>query len=169
MTPKPFHVRVARDDDAEQLYSLIRESEAEWSVAPRNYDKVRGIIHLAVDRTPLVDADGSPVMRPIFGVVDGDLGIEGCCGLYPTQQWDSDAQYLRGFFLYVHAACRRSTHAKSLLQFGNWFADRAGMSLIWELLHPDRTEAKARLFARQATQIGALFIHEPAAEEALAA
>lgn len=161
-------VRIARQQDTERLFALIVESENEWTLAPRNYDRVRAAIALAVDRSPLVDVDGSPVMRPAFGVVDGPLGIEGACGLCPAQHWDSDATYLRGFFLYVHVACRRSTHAKMLIQFGNWFADMAAMPLIWELLHPTRTEAKGRLLARQASPVGGLFMHQPKCE-ALAA
>lgn len=154
--------RLARQEDAERLFALIVSSEDEWTLAPRNYDRIRAVIALAVDRSPLVDLDGMPVMRPAFGVIEGEMGIEGACGLHPTQPWDSDALYLRGFFLFVHPACRRSTHAKMLIHFGHQFADMAQMELIWELLHPERTEAKARLFARHAPSVGGLYRHEPA-------
>jgi hypothetical protein len=160
--------RLARPADAERLFALIVSSEDEWTLAPRNYDRIRAVLDLALDRSQLLDLDGMPVMRPAFGVIEGEMGIEGACGLHPTQPWDSDALYLRGFFLYVHQACRRSTHAKMLIHFGHQFADVAQMTLIWELLHPERTEAKAKLFARQAPSVGGLYRHEPL-RQALAA
>jgi hypothetical protein len=160
--------RLARPEDADRLFALIVGSEDEWALLPRSYDKVRSVIELAVDRSPLFDLDGTRIMRPAFGVIDGGMGIEGACGLYPTQPWDSNALYLRGFVLYVHKACRRSTHAKALIQFGNTFGDVAGMPVVWEQLHPERTEAKCRLLGRQAKPIGGLFMHEPK-REALAA
>jgi hypothetical protein len=165
MTPKPLHARIAKPTDAEHLFALVVESENEWALSGRSYDRVRAVIALAVDRSPLVDVDGSPMMRPAFGVIDGPLGIEAGCGIYPTQPWDSDQTYLRGFWLYVHAACRKTTHAKSLLQFGNWFSDVSGMPLVWELLHPEKVQAKMALFSRSGgTLVGGLFIHEPSAE-----
>ncbi|HEX3587805.1 MAG TPA: hypothetical protein VH024_17530 [Candidatus Angelobacter sp.] len=143
------------------MFSLIVASGREWALGSQNHDKVRAVIALGVDTTSLHDPDGGPLMRPIFGVIDGPMGIEGMCGLYPMQQWDSDDLYLRGFFFFVRVECRRSTHAKSLLQFGNWFSDRSEMPLVWEMLNPQHTVEKAKLFARHANLAGYLFMHQP--------
>jgi hypothetical protein len=165
MKPKPAIARIAKPSDADGLFALIVESEKECSLGARNYDRVREVIEFAVDRSPLFDMDGLPVMRPAFGVIDGPLGIEAGCGIYPTQPWDSDNTYLRGFWHYVHVSCRKTPHGKTLLQFGNWFSDIAGMPLVWDLLHPEQFQAKMGLFSRSGgTLVGGLFIHEPPAE-----
>lgn len=157
MTDRPADVRVARTGDEELLFALIRASDDEWALAPRNYDKVRAVLHMATN------AEAAGVATPRFGVIEGAHGMEGAVGLYPTQPWDSDAHYLRAFFLYVAPEHRRSTHARHLIEFSKWFGERAGLPVVFELLHPERTEAKARLFARQAKPVGGLYMHEVAA------
>ena len=108
MTPRPPNVRIARQGDAERLLALVVESATECASGQRDYAKVEAIIGLALDRTPLFDDEGVSIQRPIFGVIDGPDAIEGACGLYPTQPWDSSDHYLRGFFHYVGRAYRPS-------------------------------------------------------------
>lgn len=160
-TPKPENVEIATEKDAAGLLKLIQESDRELAIVTRNYDKVRDVIGLAVDRTPLVDADGAQVFRPVFGVITADGAVEAACGLFPTQPWDSQEFYLRGFFLYVSNASRRSTHAKSLLQFSNWFGDRTAMTVVWEVLNCRALDERSRLFSRHAMPFGGFFIHRP--------
>lgn len=117
----------------------------------RDPDKIRGVIWSAI-------ADTSP-SRPRFGVVSGPSVIEGAIGLFPTEPWNSSDIYIRAFFHFVHPLYRKSRHAVDLAQFGKWFADLAGVPLVFELLHPERTEAKERLYGRQATRVGGLFLH----------
>ena len=135
MTPQPADVRLARPGDEELLFALVRASDDEWTLMPRSYDKVRAVVRMATS------SEVSPDAQPRFGVIDGPHGIEAAIGLYPTQPWDSDAHYLRAFFLYVAPDCRRSTHAKHLMQFAKWFGELAALPVVFELLHPERTEA----------------------------
>lgn len=160
-TPKPENVEIATEKDAGALLELIQESDRELAIVTRNYDKVRDVIGLAVDRTPLVDEDGATMFRPVFGVITTESTVEAACGLYPTQPWDSLEFYLRGFFLYVSNAARRSTHAKSLLQFSNWFGDRSKMPVVWEVLNSRALDERSRLFSRHAIPFGGFFIHRP--------
>lgn len=160
---KPINVRVAGMGDVEPLLVLIRESDDEAGLAPRDLGKVREIVGLAVDRQPLLDVDGTPLMRPVFGIVDGPNGVEAACGLYPTEPWDSWNFYLRGFYFHVRLESRHSSHAKSLQQFANWFGDRTGMAVVWEVLNCRRFDERDRMFSRYATPFGGLFIHRAVA------
>ena len=162
MTPKPTEVRLARHGDEELLFALICESDEEWSLGPRDDEKVRDVIGMATM--------GGPPPRPVFGVVPGPSILEGAVGMFPTEPWNSTEPYIRVFFHFVNPMYRRSRHAVHLAQFAKWFGDCAGLPVIFELLHPERTEAKAALYRRQAAPIGGLFIHgTPAAAKAAAA
>lgn len=152
MTPKPSTVRLARAGDEELLIALICASDEEWSLGSRDLNKIRGVIWASI-------ADTADPARPRFGVISGPSVIEGAIGLQPTEPWNSSDPYIHSFFHFVHPLYRKSRHAVDLAQFGKWFADLAGMRLILELLHPERTEAKERLYGRQATRVGGLFMH----------
>lgn len=154
MSERPTNVRLAKPTDAELLFALVRAADEEWSFGDRDDDKVRDAIWLATSR-------GEPP-RPIFGVIEGANIIEGAVGLYPTERWNSRTQYLSGFFHFVHPLHRKSSSGKDLMRFGEWFADTVGMPLVWELLHPERTDAKVLLYERRATRIGGLFLYGPA-------
>lgn len=174
MTPKPSSVRIATERDADELFALTWMSPDEWTLTPRSSDKVRRVVNLATMRS-----DVPAMQRPTFGVIDGEHGLAGGVGLFPTTTWDSEHYYLRCFFLYVHPSARRSvaqaqvgrpsltapnSHARHLFEFANWFGDRAGLTVIFELLHLQRIEAKVRLAKRHGAMVGGLFMHEPPAE-----
>lgn len=149
---KPINVRLARQGDEELLFALICASDEEWSLGSRDADKIRGVIHSAT--TPV----GLPP-RPLFGVIEGPTGLEGAIGMFPTEPWNSSDLYIRAFFHFVHPLYRKSRHAVHLTEFAKWFGETAGMPVIFELLHPERTEAKARMYERQAQRVGGLFMH----------
>ncbi len=159
---KPPNVSLATAADAFGLLVLIQESDQEQAFSTRDYGKVREVVDLASDRTPLLEADGTAFMRPIFGVIKVDGVMDGACGLFPTQPWDSWETYLRGFFLFVREKHRdKEPHAKNLLQWANWFADRSHMPVVWEALNSRTLDERSRLFLRHASPLGGLFIHRP--------
>jgi hypothetical protein len=151
MTVKPDTVRLAKAGDQELLFALACASDDEWCMGERDDDKVRHVIRLAIE--------GGPPPRPVFGVIRGRSIIEGAIGLYPTEPWNSADPYLRAFFHFVHPEYRKSRHAVHLTEFAKWFAEKAGLPVVLELLHPERTEAKERMYGRQAKRIGGLYIH----------
>lgn len=159
MISKPQDVRLARHGDEELLFALIRASDDEWSMGARDDDKVRGVIGNA--------CNASAPPRPMFGVIQGPLIIEGAIGLFPTEPWNSSDLYLRAFFHFVHPLHRQSKHAVHLVHFAQWFGERAGLRVVFELLHPERTAGKARFYSRHARPIGGLYVHDVtlAAEE----
>lgn len=156
MTPKPTDVRMAKSGDEDLLFALVCTSGDEWSMGSQDTGKVRNVIGLATST--------APPPRPVFGVIPGKTMIEGAVGMFPTEPWNSSAPYIRVFFHYVHPDCRRSRHAVHLAEFAKWFGELTSMPVLFELLHPERTEAKARMYGRQATAIGGLYMHDvPAA------
>lgn len=184
MTVKPPRVRIAGTRDADELFALVWMDDAEWALTTRSSEKVRRVVDLATTREDTIGPDGLPMLRPTFGVIDGEHSIVGGVGLYPTTTWDSDQHFLRCFFLFVHPAARRSiaaaqtnrpamtqpnSHARHLFEFAKWFGERAELPVVFEILHPERTEAKMRLAGRQATMVGGLFMHAPPRPTSMAA
>ena len=161
--PKPANVHMVMPEHALSLLALIQESDRELEITTRDYGKIREVIDLATDRAPLAEADGSPFMRPVFGIIVVDGTVEGACGLFPTQPWDSWETYLRGFFFFVSNAARQKNHGKNLLQWSNWFSDRARMTLVWEVFNCSLLDDRSRMFMRHGSPLGALFIRRPVA------
>lgn len=158
---KPVNVIIATRDETSSLMVLIQESDEEAAITTRDYGKVQEVIDLAAGREPLMEADGTAFMRPIFGLIKVDDVVEGACGLFPTQPWDSWETYLRGFFLFVSQTSRHKKHASNLLQWANWFSDRTQMPLVWEVINSRMFDERQRLFLRHGSSLGGLFIHRP--------
>ena len=184
MTPKPPTVRIAGVRDSDELFALAWMASDEWALTPRSSEKIRRVITLATTREEVIGPDGNPMHRPTFGVIDGEHGIVGAVGLYPTTTWDSEQFFLRCFFLFVHPSARRSiasvqkhrpaltapnSHARYLFEFAQWFGDRCELGVLFEVLHPERTEAKVRLAKRHGDMVGGLFMHAPALAQEKAA
>jgi GNAT superfamily N-acetyltransferase len=149
---RPDNVRLARRGDETALFALVCDSDDEWAIGLRDDSKVRDVIELAVS--------GHDTQRPSFGVIEGADCIEGAVGLYPTEVWNCRKLYLRGFFHYVRPEYRRMPHGRRLMQFAEWFADTAGMLLVWELFHDsDALRSKQDLYARRARMFGSLYLH----------
>ena len=160
MTERPADVRIATRKDAVPLFALIWMAHEECSLAPRSDEKVRNMVRIALAQEMLSDPiTGTPIPPPVFGVVSGRDEIVAAIGLCVVDHWYSDRQYLRGFLTYVHPEHRRSTHAKHLLQFGNWWGEQMNMPVLYENWNPSGAPQKNRLFSRHAEMVGGLFMH----------
>ena len=74
------------------------------------------------------------------------------------------AFHLNEIWCFVHPDHRRSTHARRLIEFGKWCADRLSgegvrVPLLLGIVTRHRLLPKLRLFQRQAPQVGAIFMH----------
>ena len=72
--------------------------------------------------------------------------------------------HLNELWCFVHPDRRRSTHARRLIEFGKWCADRLSseekrVPLLLGIVTRHRLLPKLRLFQRQAPQVGAIFMH----------
>jgi GNAT superfamily N-acetyltransferase len=146
-------VRLARAEDEEPVYRLLLELYAENALLPMNEAKVRAVI-----RT------GTRGQGGIVGVIDGPQGIEASIGMAFSQFWYTEATHLNELWCFVHPDHRQTTHAKRLIEFAKWCADRLSVSgtrvpLLLGIVTRHRLLPKLRLFQRQAPQVGALFMH----------
>lgn len=146
-------VRLAREPDEDAVYRLLLELYAENALLPMSEAKVRATIR-----------KGTRGEGGIVGVIDGPSGIEASIGMAFSQFWYTDATHLNELWCFVHPDHRQSTHAKRLIEFGKWCADRLSSSgprvpLLLGIVTRHRLLPKLRLFQRQAPQVGALFMH----------
>lgn len=148
MTPQPASVRVATSKDEEAVYRLLCMAHEENGMCRMDEDRVRNHIKYAIERK-----------GGVIGVIDGPTGLEGCLFMILSQWWYSTDWHLDEMCNFVRPDCRRSTHAKDLINFGKWFAEQMHMPLFIGVLSTHRTEAKVRLYQRQITHGGAVFFH----------
>ncbi len=146
-------VRLARPEDEEPIYRLLLELYAENALLPMSEAKARAAIRA-----------GTRGEGGIVGVIDGPQGIEGSIGMAFSSFWYTDAVHLNELWCFVHPAHRQSTHAKRLIEFAKWCADRLSASgtrvpLLLGIVTRHRLLPKLRLFQRQAPQVGAIFMH----------
>jgi hypothetical protein len=152
-------VRLARPQDEEPIYRLLLKLYEENALLPMNERKVRATIRA-----------GTRGEGGIIGVIDGKDGIEASIGMAFSQFWYTEAWHLNELWCFVHPDRRNSTHARRLIEFGKWCADRlsggdeAGAArprvpLLLGIVTRHRLLPKMRLFQRQAPQVGAIFMH----------
>jgi hypothetical protein len=128
--------------------SLLRAMHAEESVEPVDENKVRYILQRL-----LYQSGG------VVGVIRGKDGIEGTVGIALDTVWYSSAQHLKKLWLFVHPDCRKSTHAKSMLEFSKYYADHVGVPLMTDEICGPNTEAKVKLVSRQLNESGKTFLY----------
>lgn len=148
MTDRPDIVRVAVPADEEEIMRLMHAAFEEQPIFKLNEQKMRDKIKMCVERK-----------GGVIGVIEGLNGLEGYLIAVMGQYWYSDDWHLEELSNFVHPDHRRSTHAKNLIDFAKWFAEQLHMPLILGILSTQRLEAKTRLYKRQATLCGAVFVH----------
>jgi len=150
-------VRLARPADEDSIYALLLELYAENALMPMSEAKVRATIRA-----------GTRGQGGIVGVIEGEDGIEASIGMSFSQFWYTHAWHLNELWCFVHPAHRKTTHARRLIEFGKWCADRLStgdelgknrVPLLLGIVTRHRLLAKLRLFQRQVPQVGALFMH----------
>lgn len=153
-TTRPQTVRAAVPADAAAIYALLCAAHAENGWFSMNQDKVRALIAQLTPPPPHLAPWG------IIGVIDdGAGGLAGAVAAVIDSFWYSDESYVSERFCFVREDCRRSTHAKDLIQFAKYFADALHLPLELGVLSTTRTEAKMRLYRRQLKQVGGYFAH----------
>lgn len=141
-------VRIARRDEVDQIYDLLLELHAENGLFSLDPVKARQTI---VD---LLDPKFG-----IIGVIDGPSGLEGSIGLFRASWYYTTDPHLSEFWNFVRADCRRSNHAKRLIQFGKWASDNLGIPLHMGIVTTTRAEAKQRLYRRLLKPVGAYYMY----------
>lgn len=155
-TVKPDNVRFAGPQDEQNALRLMRIAYAEQPIFSLNEEKMLKIIRYCT--RPDLD-------KGKFGglaVIDGPDGmLEGYLLMLVSQHWFSDDWHIDEISNFVDPAIRskRPGHAKNLISFAKWFAEQMNMPLIMGILSTKRLEAKIKLYGRQLTPAGAVFVH----------
>ena len=141
-------VKLALPSDEGPLMELLRQMWKENGLASLDEDRVRHFLHRGIARD-----------KAIIGVIRGPDTIEASVGLFVGTWWYSTENHIEDLFSYVATPYRRSTHAKSLIEFAKNCSMQLGMPLLMGVLSSDRTAAKVKLYERMLPKLGALFVY----------
>ncbi len=147
--PHEFKVRIVEERDIPALLAIGRELHRENGLMPLSEQRILDITRRGVNRD-----------RIIFGAI-GPIGDpEAITILMVGQFWYSDYPHLEEVAVYVKPEFRRSTRAKSLVEFAKKCACELHVPLLIGIVSNKQTEAKVRLYRRQLGEpAGAYFIY----------
>ena len=155
----PSIVRIAGPKDHHEIWRLFLSGHREngrFALAP---EKVDWFIWRALRPDDIPPWDSGP--RGVIGVI-GEVGrLEGLVFVNLGSFWYTHDRHLEEYIVYVDPECRRSFHARALI---NWMTDRAEsihLPLLTGVLSDVRTEAKCALYRRMLPKMGEFFFYDP--------
>lgn len=149
-------VRVAKPEDHQEVWRLLLQGHQEngcFTLAP---DKVEYFIQRALHPDMIPPWDAGP--RGAIGVI-GPVGrLEGLVFVMIGEYWYSRDKHLEEYIVYVDPECRRSWHARALIQ---WMKDQSlalNIPLVTGVISNERTKAKCDLYNRSLPKVGEFFM-----------
>lgn len=152
-------VRIARPDDAEEIFRLLAQSHGENGLFPYDLNKVNWWIARFLHPELIEPWDTGP--RGVIGVI-GKKHLEGMAILTIGMFWYSSQRHLEEFIVYVDPGHRKKGHQKALIEWMKQQSALTGLKLITGILSNHRTEAKVRLYEQSLPKAGAFFVFDPA-------
>lgn len=156
-------VRVAGQDDVQEIFRLFLQGHRENGLFPYDLDKVYWWISRMVAPEHIPEWDTGP--RGVIGVIGEPNNLEGLAFLTIGCFWYTNHRHLEEFIVYVDPKYRRNPHGK---QHGkaliNWMKQQSlltGMPLLTGVLSTHRTEAKVRMYEQMLPKAGAFFCFDP--------
>ena len=143
-----YNVRLANPKDEDAIFKLLVMMHEENGLFEMDEDAVRGMLQRVVN-----DQNG------VVGLIDGPKEIEAAICLTIDKLWYAKTWCLNDVFNFVAPQYRRSTRAKSLINFAKKYSDEIGIPLFMGIVSNVRTEAKIKLLERQMRKAGAFFIY----------
>lgn len=143
-----FEVKLATPENMKDILHLLELMHDEVHLFP--LDPEEGILY--IDK--LMNKNGG-----IIGCIQEDGVVNSIIGLVLERYWYSKQWFLYEMFTFVHPDLRKSTRAKSLLQFAKNCAEEMNLPLVTGITSNHRTEAKIKLYERQFDRMGSFFIH----------
>lgn len=143
-----YVVRLARPQDEDAIFELLIVMHEENGLFEMDEDAVRNMLRHVVDN-----------QNGVIGVIGGKSGIEAAICLTIDKLWYAKTWCLNDVFNFVAPQYRRSTRAKSLINFAKKYSDEIGIPLFMGIVSNVRTEAKIKLLERQMRKAGAFFIY----------
>lgn len=153
----PSIVRVAKPEDHVEIWRLFLQGHREngqFNLAP---EKVEFFLSRALCPQSIPEWDTGP--RGAIGVI-GDVGrLEALVFVTIGSYWYSHDRHLEEFLVFVDPECRRSGHARALVDWMKLQSDRTGLPLVTGIISNTRTEAKVALYSRMLPKVGAFFLY----------
>lgn len=153
----PSTVRVAKPADHTEIWRLFLQGHREngkFSLAP---EKVDYFLSRALHPEMIPDWDTGP--RGAIGVIGAIGALEALVFVTIGTYWYSHDRHLEEFIVYVDPECRKSGHARELVDWMKRQSDVTGLPLITGIISSERTEAKVRLYRRMLEPVGAFFLY----------
>ena len=155
----PSVVRIARPDDSQEIWRLFLMGHREnglFSLAP---EKVQWFINRVLYPELIPIGDTGP--RGVIGVIGPVGALEGLVFVTIGEYWYSNQKHIEEFIVYVDPECRKSGHARALLDWMQEQVEVTGIPLVTGIMSNERTEAKCRLYRRTFNKIGEFFYLAP--------
>lgn len=150
-------VRLATTDDHDEIWRLFLMAHRENGIFKLAPQKVEYFILRALNPETIHPADTEP--RAQIGVIGNQGRIEGIVFVLIAQFWYSFELHIEELIVYVDPECRKSGHAKSLIQWMKNSADALDIPVFTGIISTERAEAKIRLYDRYLPRIGAFYLY----------
>jgi hypothetical protein len=137
-----------RQGDEDEIYSHLLELHSENGMFVVSERKVRSLIRQAINK------EGGTMI----GVIRGKIQIEASIGMVIDQWWYTEDWCLSERWNFVHPNYRKKNHARHLIDFAKWCDTQLRLPLAMGIISTSRTEAKERLYRRQLTHVGGIFM-----------
>lgn len=157
MSKTPSIVRIAGADDRQEIWRLFLQGHREngqFNLVP---EKVDWLLHRALVPQAIPAWDTGP--RGVVGVIGEPGKLEALALLVIDTYWYTEDKHLSEYVVYVDPECRRSNHAKAMIEWMKHESDVTGLPLVTGIISNIRTEAKVRLYRRMVPPIGAFFMY----------
>lgn len=142
-------IRLAQPEDEDALFQFVKLMHAENGLFPLSETQARIMIRHATDRRGGVIA--------IIDGPDGSIEASMCAVVEP--HWYTVAMSLNERWNFVRQDCRKTSHARRLIEFAKAVGNELGIPVFMGVLSTHRTEAKVRLYRRQLEPVGGFFAH----------
>jgi hypothetical protein len=142
-------VTKARPADRDDVIKICKEDAEENAQFSLSVPKLEAMVSRILDR-----GEG------VIGIIRGLDEIEAIMLMQISQMWFTDEWSLEEVLNFVRPRYRRSTHAKSMIQFAKRCSDEIGIPLMIGVVSNERTAAKMLLYERQLGKpVGGYFLY----------
>ena len=151
-------VRIGRPEDHREIWRLILQGHKEIGTFELSPEKVQWFMTRALAPHTIPSGDMGP--RGIIGVIGSEGALEGMAFILISEFWYTNDKHLEEILVYVDPECRKSRHAKALIDWMKYQSRETGLKLVTGIFTlSEKTEAKCRLYRRVLPKAGEFFLY----------
>lgn len=162
----PSIVRIAGPEDKKEAWRLLMQAHSDNGLFPLAPQKVEWFLNRAL--YPHCISPDDTGTRGVIGVIGAQGALEGLVFVTIEEYWYSTEKYLNEMLVYVDPACRKSNHAKALIEWMREQVKVTGLPLMTGIVTNKRTEAKCRLYQRMLPKAGEFYVVMPSSSASFA-